>query len=60
MTGILFSGIVPIALLMAAVLGTIMFIIGVGLVRQALLRQTERQLLESVALMRKKKLRRIK
>lgn len=61
MIGQLFSGIVPIAVLMAAVLGTIMFIIGAGIIRQSVLRQSEREMLNSVTTApRTKKLKRIK
>lgn len=53
MIGNLFAGLVPIAALMAAALGTILFIIAVGLLRQEILRESEKELLEQAVPVKK-------
>lgn len=60
MTGNLFEMLAPIAVGFILLLGTIMFTIAVGLVRQAVIQQSEREMLDSVTLNDKKKIRRVK
>lgn len=62
MTGNLLENLAPIAVGFMLLLGTIMFIIAIGSIRQAVLRQSEREMLDSVTAQGKmnKRLRRIK
>ena len=61
MTGNLFVNLAPIAVGFMLLLGTIMFTIAIGSIRQAIIRQSEQELLDSVTTVpTTKKLKRIK